>query len=314
MTSRTIERFETSVKKREGGGFMVRRPVGDKISIVDPFLMLDHLGPTDYGPGEAVGAPDHPHRGFETVTYVIDGGVFHQDSCGNSGNLGPGWVQWMTAGSGVVHSEMPTEELLKNGGRMEGFQLWVNLPKVLKMSPPRYQDTPPEKLPLVQIPDEKGSVKVIAGEYLGVAAAIETKIPIMFLDITLNKGASIDVPIPDKYNAFVYVWRGEGMLGNEKQHAVHGQVAKLSETGDVFYLEASANHNMHVLVLAGQPINEPIVRNGPFVMNTQEEIIQAFSDYKSGKLGGTIEGADERYAKTKAAVEKSKSTGNWDKQ
>jgi len=312
MTYKTINKFETAIKKREGGGFMVRRAVGDKVDNVDPFLMLDHLGPTVYGPGEAIGAPDHPHRGFETVTYVIDGGIQHKDSVGNTGNLGPGWVQWMTAGSGVVHSEMPTDDLLKTGGRMEGFQLWVNLPKKFKMVPPRYQDTPPEKIPTVTSPDGNTTVKVIAGDCLGTNAAIETRIPIMFLDIKVNRGASFDVSIPENTNSFVYVWRGNGFLGSENRPVTMGQIAVLSGEGDAFQLKASNDSALHAFVIAGQPINEPIARYGPFVMNTFDEIEQAFSDFRSGKLG-EIEGAAERRAKTDEAVNQSKNTGNWEK-
>lgn len=312
MTYKSIKQFETSVRRREGGGFMVRRPVGDKIDTVDPFLMLDHLGPTVYGPGEAIGAPDHPHRGFETVTYVIDGGIQHKDSAGNTGNLGPGWVQWMTAGNGVVHSEMPTEDLLKTGGRMEGFQLWVNLPKKFKMVPPRYQDTPPEKIPSVTSPDGNTVVKVIAGECLGTNAVIETRIPIMFLDIKVNRGSSFDVSIPKNMNSFVYVWRGNGFLGPEKKAAKMGQVAVLSNEGDAFQINASEDSALHAFVIAGQAINEPIARYGPFVMNTFDEIEQAFSDYRSGKLG-EIKGAEERFAKTNQAVNNNKDSGNWQK-
>jgi len=312
MTYKSIKEFATANKKREGGGFMVRRPIGDKIDNVDPFLMLDHLGPTVYGPGEAIGAPDHPHRGFETVTYVIDGGIHHKDSAGNEGNLGPGWVQWMTAGSGVVHSEMPTDELLRTGGRMEGFQLWVNLPKKFKMSPPRYQDTPPEKIPIATSPDGGTSVKVIAGECLGTKAAIETKIPIMFLDIKINRGSSFDVSIPENTNSFVYIWRGNGFIGSDKKPVTMGQVASLSKEGDVFQLNASEDSALHAFVIAGQPIDEPIARYGPFVMNTYEEIQQAFDDYRNGRLG-KIDGAEERYAKTEQAKQQNKQSGNWNK-
>lgn len=311
MSVKKIVAFETAQKKREGGGFMVRRPIGDRIDNVDPFLMLDHLGPTTYAPGEAVGAPDHPHRGFETVTYIIEGGIHHRDSAGNEGSLTPGWVQWMTAGSGVVHSEMPTEEMLQKGGKSEAFQLWVNLPKKFKMVPPRYQDTPPENIPVVTSPDGNTLIKVIAGKCLGTEAAIETRIPILFLDIKILKGSSFTVEIPSNENSFAYVWRGEGCFGEENKTVQMGQVAVLSKDGNSFPLKASADHDMHVFILSGQPINEPIARHGPFVMNTQEEIQQAFSDYRSGKLGGQIEGSEERRRKTEEALSQSKKTGNY---
>lgn len=312
MTLKKIQQFETSKKKREGGGFMVRRPIGDKIDVVDPFLMLDHLGPVVYGPGEAIGAPDHPHRGFETVTYCIEGGFHHQDSAGNSGNLTKGWVQWMTAGSGVVHSEMPTDELLKKGGLSEGFQLWVNLPKKYKMVPPRYQDTPPEKIPVITSSDGQTTIKIIAGECLGTSAYIETRIPILYLDIRVNKGNTFEVDIPKGYNSFVYIWRGKGFLGAENLPADIGKVAVLTTDGDNFILKASEDEDLHAFVLGGEPINEPIARYGPFVMNTQDEIQQAFDDYRSGKLG-KIDGAEERYQKTDSAVTKTKQSGNWNK-
>eukprot|EP00794_Sanderia_malayensis_P000128 gene128-739_t len=228
---RGIKRFETSNRKREGGGFIVRRPIGDKIDVCDPLLMLDHLGPVEYGPGEAVGAPDHPHRGFETVTYIIDGENMHHDSAGNSGVLGPGWVQWMTAGSGVVHSEMPSERFTKTGGLFEGFQLWVNLPAKDKMTRPRYQDTPPEKIPVTKSPDGATLIKVIAGECLGTNAYIETRTPILFLDARISAGNEFDVSIPQDHNAFVYVWRGSGLLGAESKAAKLGDVVSEIEEG-----------------------------------------------------------------------------------
>eukprot|EP00050_Salpingoeca_kvevrii_P019659 m.88846 g.88846 ORF g.88846 m.88846 type:complete len:310 (-) comp8515_c0_seq4:245-1174(-) len=206
--SRAAARIFATRKQREGGGFWVRRSVGSPaLPELDPFLMLDHLGPTAYGPGEAVGAPDHPHRGFETVTYVLQGGFHHLDSAGNSGHLGPGAVQWMTAGRGVVHSEMPAKDLMRDGGVMEGFQLWVNLPAQHKMIAPRYQDIAPE-----DVPEAHGvnvSVRVIAGEsILGTSAVIDTKIPITFLDVRLQPSGSLDETLPGD-NAFAYVYRGD---------------------------------------------------------------------------------------------------------
>ena len=308
---RSIKRIVTAQQQREGGGFLVRRPVGGEISHCDPFLMLDHMGPAEYGPGEAIGAPDHPHRGFETVSYIIEGSMQHKDSAGNSGVLREGWVQWMTAGSGVVHSEMPGDDMMKNGGRMEGFQLWVNLPAKDKMIPPRYQDTPAEKIPIVTADGGKVWVKVIAGESLGKKAVIETRTPIMYLDIHLHPGTSFVQPVPADYNGFAYVWRGSGYLGAERKAAQIGQVGVLGE-GDEFTLEAGEKEEIRVLLIAGKPLNEPISRYGPFVMNTWEEIQQAFTDYQSGKLG-EISGAEERYAATKAAKKKQKETGTWDK-
>ena len=309
---RGIKRFVTAHQQREGGGFLVRRPIGGEVSHCDPFLMLDHMGPAEYGPGEAIGAPDHPHRGFETVTYIIDGCMQHKDSVGNSGDLREGWVQWMTAGSGVVHSEMPGDDIMKNGGRLEGFQLWVNLPAKDKMIPPRYQDTPAEKIPIATTESGKVWVKVIAGESLGKKAVIETRTPMIYLDIHLQPGTSFTQSVPEDHNGFAYVWRGSGYLGVERRAAQMGQVGVLGE-GDEITLEAAAEEEMRVLLIAGRPLNEPISRYGPFVMNTWEEIQQAFTDYQSGKLG-EIAGAEERYAATKAAKKKQKETGTWNKE
>ena len=236
---RGIKRLITAHQQREGGGFVVRRPIGGEIRNCDPFLMLDHLGPVEYKPGEAIGAPDHPHRGFETVTYIVEGSSQHKDSTGNSGELKAGWVQWMTAGSGVVHSEMPSDDVTKNGGRSEGFQLWVNLPAKDKMIKPRYQDTPAEIIPVATDQDGKVWVKVIAGESLGKKAVIETRIPIMYLDIRLQPGTVFVQPVPQEFDGFVYVWRGSGYLGDEKRATKMGQVGIL-DRGEEVRLEASS--------------------------------------------------------------------------
>lgn len=299
MAQRGSKRIVTAHQQREGGGFVVRRPVGGELSYVDPFLMLDHLGPVEYAPGEAVGAPDHPHRGFETVTYVLEGGFHHQDSAGNEGNLNAGWVQWMTAGRGVVHSEMPTDELLRNGGRMEGFQLWVNLPAKDKMIAPRYQDTPPEKMPIYESEDKKIWIRIIAGESMGIKAVIETHTPMLYLDIRVQPGATHVEKVPADYQGFVYIYRGSGVVGADKSKLKMGQVVMLGDGDEVSI--TSVDEETRCLLIAGVPIKEPIARYGPFVMNTREEIMQAFVDYENGKLG-EIAGAEERYAKTQAAV------------
>ena len=307
---RGIKRLITAHQQREGGGFVVRRPIGGEISECDPFLLLDHMGPVTHKPGEAVGAPDHPHRGFETVSYIVEGhGMQHKDSAGNSGVLSEGWVQWMTAGSGVVHSEMPSDEQIKHGGKSEGFQLWVNLPARDKMIPPRYQDTPPDKIPIATAQDGNVWVKVIAGESLGKKAYIETRTPIMYLDIRLKPGTVFVQPVPKSYDGFAYVWRGRGYLGHERKEAEMGQVGVLDQ-GEELRLEASANEEARFLLIAGEPLREPIARHGPFVMNTWAEIEQAFKDYRSGKLG-RIEGAEDRHAAAQAAVKKQKESGTW---
>ena len=300
-TGRGIRKLISAHQQKEGGGFLVRRPIGGEVKDCDPFLLLDHLGPVTYGPGEAVGAPDHPHRGFETVMYLIEGSTQHKDSAGNSGVLEEGWVQWMTAGSGIVHSEMPSDNMLEKGGRMEGFQLWVNLPAKDKMIPPRYQDTPADAIPIATDQDENVRVKIIAGQSLGKKAVIETRTPIMYLDVRLKPKTVFVQPVPKIFEGFVYVWRGSGYLGNERTAASMGQVGILDQ-GDEIRLEAS-EEEIYILLIAGEPIHEPISRHGPFVMNTRAEIEQAIHDYKSGKLG-SIEGAESRYAATQAAVQK----------
>uniref|UniRef100_A0A1X7SPJ8 Pirin n=1 Tax=Amphimedon queenslandica TaxID=400682 RepID=A0A1X7SPJ8_AMPQE len=300
----------TAHQQREGGGFIVKRPIGGEVSELDPFLLLDHFGPVEYGPGEAVGAPDHPHRGFETVSYIVSGSMQHKDSAGNSGTLSEGWVQWMTAGSGVVHSEMPSDDVIKNGGKVEGFQLWVNLRAEDKMISPRYQDTPPEKIPVKATADGKVTVKVIAGESLGTSANIETRTPIMYLDIHLKEGASFTQDVPKEYKGILYVWRGSGYLGEGTEKNVKmGQMGVMGE-GDSVTMTAADDEEMRVLLIAGEPLNENVVRSGPFVMNTWAEIQQAYSDYQSGKLG-QIEGAEERYAATEAAKKRQKESGRW---
>lgn len=216
----------------------------------------------------------------------------------------------MTAGSGVVHSEMPCQELLDKGGKSEGFQLWVNLPKKDKMVKPRYQDTPAEKIPVVKTPDGKTTVKVIAGESLGTKAIIETRSPIFYLDIQVSPGASFTQKIPKEYNCFVYTWRGSGFIGDKAVNI--GQIALLSKNGDQITIKGSEKDSIHVLLIAGIPINEPVAHRGPFVMNTWEEIDQAIRDYRNGKLG-QIDGSEERYEKTRNAVEQQKSSGTWEK-
>src|ERR1700736_49626 len=199
-TTRSIERTVPALRTVEGGGFIVHRPFPTRMLMdFDPFLLLDEMGPVDYAPGEAKGAPDHPHRGFETVTYMIAGKMEHRDSHGNDGQLGPGDVQWMTAGAGVVHSEMPAADFERQGGRMHGFQLWVNLPQRDKMIRPHYQEIPAAKIPVAASADGKVSVRVIAGEAMGVKAVINTRTPIIYLHWTIKPGGRIVQPVPAEY-------------------------------------------------------------------------------------------------------------------
>ena len=274
----------------EGGGFKVRRPFRMG-KILSPFLLIDEMGPSDYGPGEAVGAPWHPHRGFETVTYLLDGRMRHEDSAGNSGELNPGDVQWMTAGRGIIHCEEPHEEILRLGGRTHGFQIWVNLPSSHKMMPPRYQEVPSSESPTV----EEGGVwaRVIAGECMGVHSSIDTKIPITLIHVKMKGDARLLQHLDSDLNGMIYVFGGEIELGNEtkvkkhplafgiktKQRIGDGELGILSEGDEI---AIASNRDSEFLILAGPELNEPISRYGPFVMNTREEIEQAFIDYRNG--------------------------------
>ena len=288
---RTVAGVVNSIETLEGGGFLVRRPFPTPaFSDFDPFLLLDEMGPMDLGPGEAKGAPDHPHRGFETVTYMLSGEMEHKDSRGHAGRLTPGDVQWMTAGAGVVHSEMPSADFKRAGGRMHGFQLWVNLPKGDKMMKPRYQEIPSSQIPKATSSDGLVEVAVIAGEALGQKAVIETRTPIIYLHYRIKPGGSVIQQVPGDYSGFAYVIDGEGKFGAEGERAVDGQMVLLANDGDDVRIEnpADATATLEVLLIAGVPLNEPIARYGPFVMNTREEIYQAIEDYQQGKMGEIV--------------------------
>ena len=291
IKGRTVAGVVNSIETLEGGGFLVRRPFPTPaFSEFDPFLLLDEMGPMQVGPGEAKGAPDHPHRGFETVTYMLSGEFEHKDSRGHAGRLRPGDVQWMTAGAGVVHSEMPSAEFNRAGGRMHGFQLWVNLPKRDKMTKPRYQEIPSSQIPKATSADGLVNVTVIAGEALGQKAVIETRTPIIYLHYRIKPGGSVVQYVPRGYNGFAYVIEGEGKFGAENEHAADGQMVLLAPDGDEVLIEnpPDATRTLEVLLIAGLPLNEPIARYGPFVMNTREEIYQAIEDYRQGKMGEIV--------------------------
>ncbi len=290
---RKIKQLSTAQTLLEGGGFQVRRPlpVAGGVHLVDPILMIDEMGPVDYKPGEAVGAPDHPHRGFETVTYMLEGEFEHRDSGGHAGRLRPGDVQWMTAGRGVVHSEMPAARIMEQGGRVHGFQIWVNLPARLKMTEPRYQDVAAENIPEADSEDGLAHVRVIAGEALGVAARIDTHTPIVFQHWTLQPGGVVQQPLPGDHNGLVYVFSGELESAGTSLH--DGQMAVL-DAGDRVEMRvpASAGAQTQVILLGGVPLNEPVARRGPFVMNTNDEIDQAIVDYQAGRMGAIDNAAD----------------------
>jgi len=284
-SSRPVRRIVTAHRQLEGGGFVVRRPFpSPAMPLFDPFLLLDEMGPVDHAPGGAVGAPDHPHRGFETVTYMLAGEIQHEDSAGHKGRIGPGDVQWMTAGSGVVHSELPGDRLQREGGRMHGFQLWVNLPRRDKMMAPRYQELTASQIPRATSPDGLADVTVLAGEALGARAAIDTRTPILYQDFTLRPGARVSQPVPPGWEGFVYVFEGEARIGDRPVR--DGEMASLGE-GDAVDLAIlpDAKQPARLLLIAGEPLREPVARYGPFVMNTEQEIRQAILDYQTGRMG-----------------------------
>ena len=281
LNRREVIKIVTAHRQREGGGFIVRRPFpGNGLRHADPFLLLDEMGPVEYGPGEPVGAPDHPHRGFETVTYMLDGEMEHEDSAGHRGRLGSGDVQWMTAGHGIVHSEMPSRAMRERGGKMHGFQIWVNLPARDKMMAPRYQEIPRDAIPEAATADGKVSVHVLAGEALGAKAVIETRTPICYLHWIFSPGAAVDVPVPPDHAAYVYVFEGAVRVGGREVE--DGQLAVLGEGNSVHF---ETDKSAHSLLLTGVPLREPVVQYGPFVMNTEREIAEAIDDYRAGRLG-----------------------------
>jgi len=280
--SRQVARIVAARRTVEGGGFVVRRPFPtETMGEFDPFLLLDEMGPVDYAPSEAVGAPDHPHRGFETVTYLLAGEFEHADSAGHRGALKAGDVQWMTAGDGVVHSEMPSERIRRDGGRVHGFQLWVNLPARDKRMRPRYQEIASDSLPVARSDDGRATIKVIAGDALGVAARIDTRTPLLYLDVTLQAGARLDLPVPPDFALAVYAFEGQAHVGEPARDVTSGDFAMLAD-GDGVRLASERGARM--LVLGGRPLREPVARYGPFVMNTEREIHEAIADYRSGRF------------------------------
>jgi redox-sensitive bicupin YhaK (pirin superfamily) len=257
----------------EGDGFEVRCPFPTRaLDHLDPFLLLHHLGPVDLAPGEAKGASDHPHRGFETVTYMLQGELEHRDSAGHHGLIEPGGVQWMTAGAGVVHSEMPSARVLGEGGPFEGVQLWVNLPRALKWTPPAYQDVTRDRIPVVDL--EGGRARVISGSAFGVSGPATTHSPILYVHLSLAPGATACVPAPSHLNAFTYALSGVD----------EGVASVLAPDGDHLAIEGGSA-GAEVLALAAVPLGDPVARYGPFVMSTRDEIVQAVEDYQAGRMG-----------------------------
>ncbi len=288
--TRPVRSLTTAPGGFEGLGFPVRRAfAGVDLAVLDPFIHMDQMGEIDYAPGEPKGTSWHPHRGFETVTYIIDGTFRHQDSYGGGGLITNGDTQWMTAGSGLLHIEEPPEDLVASGGLFHGLQLWVNLPRSQKMADPRYQDIRAGQVQLLASHDGSALLRVIAGELDGHAGPGITHTPITIVHATVHPGGRIALPWPADYNALAYVLAGEGTVGAERRPVRTGQLAVFGP-GDV--IEASANDRqggpgdtLELYLLGGRPIREPVAHYGPFVMNTRAELVQAFEDFQSGAFG-----------------------------
>jgi quercetin 2,3-dioxygenase len=287
---RPVRTVTTAPRGLEGDGFPVHRAfAGVDLRDLDPFVHMDQMGEVEYAPGEPKGTPWHPHRGFETVTYMIDGTFQHRDSIGGGGLITDGDTQWMTAGAGILHIERPPDELVASGGLFHGIQLWVNLPAADKGTSPRYQDIGAFKVALLSTPDGGALVRVIAGEVGGHAGPGVTHTPIALAHVTVSPGAKAVIPWQRGYNGLVYVLGGSGTAGSERREVHGGQLAAFGD-GDVITVTADEvqeqrTPTLDVLVLGGRPIGEPVVAHGPFVMNTRREIAQAFDDYQHGRLG-----------------------------
>jgi quercetin 2,3-dioxygenase len=274
----------------EGEGFPVRRAfAGVDLSYLDPFVHLDQMGEVEYAPGEPKGTDWHPHRGFETVTYLMDGIFEHQDSNGGGGSITNGDTQWMTAGAGVLHIERPPEHLVESGGLFHGIQLWVNLPRAQKWADPRYQDLRGGEVKLLSSPDGGALIRIIAGDLAGHRGPGVTYTPITMVHATLAPSARLALPWQPDFNALVYVLAGKGSVGADQQPVRTGQLAVYGDGGAITLAAAteqdSRSPELEVLMLGGRPIREPVAWGGPFVMNTREEVLQAFEDYQKGKLG-----------------------------
>jgi hypothetical protein len=287
---RPVRSLTTAPHGLEGEGFPVRRAfAGVDLGELDPFVHLDQMGEVEYAPGEPKGTPWHPHRGFETVTYMIDGTFEHQDSNGGGGTITNGDTQWMTAGAGILHIEKPPEWLVTSGGLFHGFQLWVNLPRAQKWLQPRYQDIRAREVAIASSPDGGALVRIIAGEVAGHKGPGSTYTPMTLVHATLSPGAKLTLPWRADYNALVYDMAGLGTVGAEARPMETGQLAVLGSGNTLAVAAAqvqeSRSPNLDLLILGGRPIGEPVAWMGPFVMNTREEIMTAMADYQAGRLG-----------------------------
>lgn len=290
LRERPVKSVTTAPGGYEGEGFPVKRAfAGVSAAELDPFVHMDQMGEVEYAPGEAKGTPWHPHRGFETVTYIIDGTFVHQDSNGGGGLITNGDTQWMTAGAGILHIEAPPENLVLSGGLFHGIQLWVNLPAANKFNPPAYQDIRAQEAALLSSQDGGTLLRIIAGEVAGQKGPGSTFTPITLIHASLSPGATLELPWSPDFNALVYVLAGNGSVGSQHRPIRSGQLAVFGE-GDWLSLSAESKQDsniasLEVLILGGLPIRERVVHYGPFVMNTEDEIVKALEDYKAGRLG-----------------------------
>ena len=290
VISRSVERIVDAPSGFEGEGFPVRRALSQLcLESIDPFIMMDQMGEVEYEVGEAKGTPWHPHRGFETVTYLIDGVFKHQDSHGGGGIIGNGDTQWMTAGAGILHIEAPTEEAVLKGGLFHGVQVWVNLPASQKWSNPRYQDIHGNTLKLLASHDGSSLLRVIAGDIGGHIGPGITHTPISIIHASISPGTSLELEWEQTFNAIGYVLAGNGYVGKERVPVFPGQAIQFGPGGSVeiyaSQIQDSRSNDLELLMLGGRPIREPVAWRGPFVMNTRQELMEAFQDYQQGKLG-----------------------------
>lgn len=273
MVVRHIKQIVRGTKTTDGAGVKLSRIIGGpELDMLDPFLLLDEFGsdnPNDY----IAGFPLHPHRGFETITYMLNGKWQHKDSAGNEGLLGDGSIQWMTAGRGIIHSEMP----IQTDGLARGFQLWLNLPKSKKMIEPAYQDIESEQIPIVN--EKPGQVKVISGNYSGTIGPGKSHTPVLILDIHINENSELIIPVTDGWNVFSFVYEGAVYSG---QQLSKGQLAVFEKEGNIHF--KTDEKDAGIYLAAGEPLNEPVARGGPFVMNTRGEVLKAFEDFQNGKF------------------------------
>ncbi|MGH8994063.1 MAG: pirin family protein [Acidimicrobiia bacterium] len=288
--ARPVRQVTTAPRGFEGEGFPVRRAfAGVDLGDLDPFIHLDQIGEIEYGPGEPKGTAWHPHRGFETVTYIMDGAIRHEDSTGGGGLISDGDTQWMTAGGGILHIETPPEELVMSGGFFHGLQLWVNLPAAQKFLPPAYQDLEGGRVTLLASPDGGALVRLIAGDLAGHRGLGSTHTPMTMVHATVSPGARLQLPWPAGFNALAYVLAGNALVGPDGRPVGMGQLAVFG-SGDFITAEASPRRegpvrDLELLLLGGRPIGEPLAWYGPFVMNTKAEIVQALEDFEAGRLG-----------------------------